>query len=78
MKERVGHDYSTVKLPNNLIARIDKVLEKNGYTSRADFVKESCRRRLEEIEHGSIRREKSVYARLHRIEKMLSSIRKRT
>ncbi len=41
--------YTTISLPNALAHEVKKVLEINGYSSISEFVKDSCRRRLEEI-----------------------------
>lgn len=77
--EKKEYNYRTVKLPNELIERLDRILDlKLGYTSRADFVKEAVRRLIAEIESGTSKRERAVYDALTRIERMLSSIRKRT
>lgn len=38
--------YHTISLPENLVNKIDNIREKNGFSSRADFVKEACRREL--------------------------------
>lgn len=68
------YEYSTVKLPNELIAEIEKILEMGlGYTSRADFVKESVRIRIQEIRQGSGKKNRAVHDSLHRIERMLQS-----
>jgi metal-responsive CopG/Arc/MetJ family transcriptional regulator len=36
-------NYTTVKLPKNLIDQIDAVLEAQGYSSRAELVKDAVR-----------------------------------
>jgi metal-responsive CopG/Arc/MetJ family transcriptional regulator len=38
-----------VGLPEEIVKRIEKVKALQGYDSVADFVKDACRRRLEEI-----------------------------
>lgn len=38
-----------VGLPEEIVKRIETVKEQQGYDSVADFVKDACRRRLEEI-----------------------------
>ena len=38
-----------VGLPEEIVKRIEKVKTQLGYDSVADFVKDACRRRLEEI-----------------------------
>lgn len=42
--------YVSVSLPVNLASRVEKVIDGKGYVSVAEFVKDSCRRRLEELE----------------------------
>jgi len=42
--------YHGVCLPENLLKIIDKNKEKLGYTSRAEFVKQSVRRELERLD----------------------------
>ncbi len=44
--------YRTVKLPNNLIESVIKLLEEHedlGYRSHSEFIIDATRRRLEEI-----------------------------
>ncbi len=43
--------YMTVRLPEDLVAQVDDMVQNNhnGYSSRAEFVKEAIRLRLEEI-----------------------------
>jgi len=41
--------YQGVCLPTILLDRIEEIKETFGYTSRADFVKQACRRELERI-----------------------------
>ena len=43
-------EYKTVKLPSELIEEIDRILNlRLGYTSRADFVKEAVRHRIQDV-----------------------------
>ena len=44
--------YRHVSLPEDLVRRIEKIIEKEkyGYQSIAEFVKDAIRRRLEELE----------------------------
>ena len=44
--------WKTIQLPENLLLRVDKVVEhlELGYTSRAEFIKEAVRLRVEGIE----------------------------
>jgi len=35
--------YTTIKLPNNLTAEIDKLVGKHGFSSRAEVVKDALR-----------------------------------
>jgi metal-responsive CopG/Arc/MetJ family transcriptional regulator len=35
--------YITIKLPKNLVEKIDEVLEQQGYASRAELVKDAVR-----------------------------------
>ena len=51
MKSHKGErDYTTVSIPLDLAARVDRVLSLAGYQSFAEFVRDATRRRLEEIE----------------------------
>ena len=44
--------WKTVQLPEDLLERVDKVVGQGsiGYSSRAEFIKEAVRLRLEEVE----------------------------
>lgn len=44
--------WKTVQLPEDLLDRVDKVVKHEGlgYSSRAEFIKEAVRLRLEEVE----------------------------
>jgi len=44
--------YTTVALPDELIAEIDKIIKskKHGYTSRGDFVKQASRELLQNLQ----------------------------
>jgi len=46
-----GKEFINVGLPKELIKEIDKVMKEAnlGYRSRAEFVKESVRKRVEEL-----------------------------
>jgi len=48
----MGNEYVTIKLPKILVDEIDKILEKKGFKSRAEFVKEAIRLRLEQLLRG--------------------------
>jgi len=37
------NEYTTIKLPNELIAEIDKLIGKHGFRSRGEIVKEAIR-----------------------------------
>jgi len=43
--------YRTIRLPKELVEEIEELIKDKslGYTSRADFVKDAVRRRIEEI-----------------------------
>ena len=41
--------FSCVSIPTNLAKLIDDKTELYGYSSRADFVKQACRRELERL-----------------------------
>lgn len=43
--------YRTIRLPKELVEEIEKIIRDKslGYTSKADFVKDAVRRRIEEI-----------------------------
>jgi Arc/MetJ-type ribon-helix-helix transcriptional regulator len=36
-------EYTTIKLPNNVVASVDKLVGKHGFDSRADVVKDALR-----------------------------------
>jgi len=42
-KEPVEGDYTTIKLPNDLVTTMDKLIGKHGFKSRAEIVKEALR-----------------------------------
>lgn len=42
--------YNGISLPKNLINRIDRIREKYGYTTKADFIREAVRRELDKLE----------------------------
>lgn len=48
MAEEIEGEYTTVRLPKELIDEIDKILKRGvmGYKSRAEFIKESIREKL--------------------------------
>jgi len=41
-----ANEYVSVSIPKSLIDQIDKVVGTIGYTSRAEFIKDACRRQL--------------------------------
>ncbi|RLI75667.1 CopG family transcriptional regulator [Archaeoglobales archaeon] len=43
--------YRTIRLPKDLVAEIEELIKDKslGYVSKADFVKDAVRRRLEEL-----------------------------
>jgi len=41
--------YKTVNLPTPLIDEIKRIRERYGYVSVSEFVKDSCRRRIEDL-----------------------------
>lgn len=43
--------YVSVKLPKTLGQQIDDISQKRGYASRAEFVKDACRRLIEDIKN---------------------------
>ena len=47
-------DWNTIALPEQVTQKIEKVLKKGGYASINEFVRDACRRRLEEIEKKSV------------------------
>ncbi len=44
--------YANISMPRSLIDEIDKHVGTLGYTSVPEFVKDSCRRRLDELKEG--------------------------
>ena len=54
--------YRTVKLPNNLIESIKKIIQEHedlGYRSHSEFIIDATRRRLEEIKKIILNPDKS-------------------
>lgn len=53
----IKDDYVTVKVPKELAAEIDRILESGtlGYRSRAELVNEAIRQRIEELNSNSMR-----------------------
>ena len=49
--ESVLDDYTTVRLPKELMEEIDSIINRGirGYKSRSEFIKEAIRRRFEEL-----------------------------
>ena len=45
----VSNGYTNVSLPDSLIESIDELVGTLGYVSISEFVKDSCRRRLESL-----------------------------
>lgn len=50
MSTRSKHAYVSVSIPIDMIEQIDKIVKsgKGGYRSRAEFIKDAVRRRLEQ------------------------------
>jgi hypothetical protein len=48
-------NYATVRLPKELMQEIDDLIKRRvrGYKSRSEFIKESIRRRLDEVQATS-------------------------
>jgi metal-responsive CopG/Arc/MetJ family transcriptional regulator len=48
-------NYTTVRLPKELILEIDDIIRRRvrGYKSRSEFIKEAIRRRLDEVQATS-------------------------
>ena len=44
-------EYSTVKVPKDLVDEIDRMMDKHGFRSRSEFVKEAIRNLL--LEYGA-------------------------
>ena len=53
MSKKQGRNYTTVSIPLALIERIDAVVDgkKHGYRSRSDFILDSIRKRLRELDY---------------------------
>jgi len=47
---RTKSRWRTTAIPENLYQHIKKLVERHGYTGISDFVKDSCRRRIEQLE----------------------------
>ena len=50
-EESASDEYITVRLPKNLMDEVDSLIKRRirGYKSRAEFIKETVRKRLEEL-----------------------------
>jgi len=50
-EENTQDDYTTVRLPKQLMDEIDQLIKRGtrGYKSRAEFIKEAIRKRFEEL-----------------------------
>jgi metal-responsive CopG/Arc/MetJ family transcriptional regulator len=48
-------NYTTVRLPNELILEMDDIIRRRvrGYKSRAEFIKEAIRRHLDDVQATS-------------------------
>jgi metal-responsive CopG/Arc/MetJ family transcriptional regulator len=57
MKKGGRRDFLTVSLPRNLIEEIDRMVELRlcGYDSRAEFIKDAIRRRLDELKKSPLK-----------------------
>jgi len=51
-------EYSTVKVPKDLVDEIDKMMDKYGFRSRSEFVKEAIRSLLRE--YGALKPEEEI------------------
>ena len=47
-KEPTEGDYTTIKLPNDLVSLMDKLIGKHGFRSRAEIVKDALRELLKQ------------------------------
>jgi metal-responsive CopG/Arc/MetJ family transcriptional regulator len=47
--------WRTTAIPEDLYQHIKKVVERHGYTGISDFVKDACRRRIEQLEPVQLR-----------------------
>jgi metal-responsive CopG/Arc/MetJ family transcriptional regulator len=41
--------WKTIALPADMVKRVRRILARAGYRSLAEFVRDACRRRLEEL-----------------------------
>lgn len=48
----MNNQYVTLKIPRNLIEKIDMLVGDYGFTSRAEFVKEAIRKLLREYKEA--------------------------
>lgn len=48
-------EYTTIKLPNEIVAQIDQLVGKSGYKSRTEVVKEALRDFFKELKAEEIR-----------------------
>jgi metal-responsive CopG/Arc/MetJ family transcriptional regulator len=46
----MSNEYTTLRLPKELVNEIDKIVGKHGFTSRAEVAKEAIRALLKEYE----------------------------
>lgn len=54
--------WKTIQLPEELLQRVDEIVEKSelGYTSRSEFIKEAVRLRVETVERQMRERAKNI------------------
>jgi len=54
--ESNSDDYTTVRLPKELMEEIDEIIRRGirGYKSRAEFIKEAIRKRFEELKTSQL------------------------
>ena len=55
MKKQPNDDYTTVRLPKELMEEIDQIIKRGirGYKSRSEFIKEAIRKRFEELKRST-------------------------
>lgn len=53
-KEPTEGNYTTIKLPNDLVVSIDKLIGKHGFRSRAEIVKDALRELLSQYKTAEI------------------------
>jgi Arc/MetJ-type ribon-helix-helix transcriptional regulator len=50
----MGNEYTTLKLPTELVDEVDQLVGKHGFTSRAEVAKEAIRKLLQQYKEDQV------------------------